>query len=220
MSDVTKRHASLVLNAAIVVMFVFAWCEMAFGWGGTHGALSSLGLGTLKYFTIQSNLLSAVVSAACVVFYLRHAGERLPELAHMLRLVATTAVGLTLVTVEAFLAPMLYGYASMHAGANLWFHLLLPLMAMVSYCVFEADRPVSWRATLVAVVPMVLYGAGYCANVLINGVGEGAATNDWYGFTQWGLQAIPVVFAVMALVTWAIALVLRVVNQRVYSFSC
>ena len=154
MSDVAKRRASLVLNAAIVVMFVFAWCEMAFGWGGTRGALSSLGLGTLKYFTIQSNLLSAVVSAACVVFYLRHAGERLPELAHTLRLVATTVVGLTLVTVEAFLAPMLYGYASMHAGANLWFHLLLPLMAMVSYCVFDKGfvREGEWALNIRSVI--------------------------------------------------------------------
>ena len=216
MSDATRRRWSLVLNTAIVVMTAFAWCQMMFGWGWEHAPLSGLGLTTLKYFTIQSNLLSAVTSAVCVTFYLQNRDQRLPDWAHTLRFVATTAVTLTLVTVEAFLSPMLYGYASMHAGANLWFHLLLPLMAIVSLCVFEADRPLLWRTTLVAIIPMVLYGAGYLANILINGIGEGPATNDWYGFTAWGMERIPIVFIVMMLVTWLIATVLRAVNQRVW----
>ncbi|MBQ3267258.1 MAG: hypothetical protein IJH08_05010, partial [Atopobiaceae bacterium] len=201
MSEEARTRWAIALNAAIVVLCAFAWCQMVFGWGWEYAPLSGLGLSSLKYFTIQSNLLSAVVSAACVVFYLRKPDKPLPGLLHGMRLVATTGVALTFVTVEAFLSPALYGYASMHAGANLWFHLVLPLLAIVSFCVFEADRPLSVRWTFAAIVPMALYGVGYLANILANGI----PGNDWYGFTAWGMERTPIVFAVMALVVWLIA---------------
>ena len=212
MSEEARTRWAIALNAAIVVLCAFEWCQMVFGWGWEYAPLSGLGLSSLKYFTIQSNLLSAVVSAACVVFYLRKPDKPLPGLLHGMRLVATTGVALTFVTVEAFLSPALYGYASMHAGANLWFHLVLPLLAIVSFCVFEADRPLSVRWTFAAIVPMALYGVGYLANILANGI----PGNDWYGFTAWGMERTPIVFAVMALVVWLIACGLRAANQRVY----
>ena len=216
MDDKTTMRRSLAMNTAIVVLTAFAWSQMMFGWGWEHAPLSGLGLSTLKYFTIQSNLLSAVVSAACVAFYLRNDGQPLPDWLHGMRLVATTAVMLTFLTVEAFLAPVMYGYPSMHAGANLWFHLVLPLMAAVGFYVFEADRPLSPRWVFAALIPVALYGVGYAANILINGVGTPGHTNDWYGFAQWGLARIPLVFAVMATVVLPIAFCLRAVNQRVW----
>lgn len=216
MSEEARTRWAIALNAAIVVLCAFAWCQMVFGWGWEYAPLSGLGLSSLKYFTIQSNLLSAVVSAACVVFYLRKPDKPLPDWLHGMRLVVTTGVTLTFITVEVFLAPMMYGYPSMHAGANLWFHLVLPLMAVVSFCAFEANRPISVRWALVSLVPTALYGVGYTANLLVNGIGTPEATNDWYGFAQWGLGRTPIVFAVMALVVWLIACGLRSANQRFY----
>ena len=212
MSEEARTRRAIALNAAIVVLCAFAWCQMVFGWGWEHAPLSGLGLSSLKYFTIQSNLLSALVSAACVFCLVRGGGRSMPDWLHGMRLVATTGVALTFVTVEAFLSPALYGYASMHAGANLWFHLVLPLMAIASFCIFEADRPMSACWTFAAIAPMVLYGAGYLTNILANGI----PGNDWYGFTAWGLERTPIVFAVMALVVWLIACGLRTANQCVY----
>ena len=212
MSEEARTRWTIALNAAIVVLCAVAWCQMVFGWGWEHAPLSGLGLSSLKYFTIQSNLLSALVSAACVFCLVRGGGRSMPDWLHGMRLVATSGVTLTFVTVEAFLSPALYGYASMHAGANLWFHLVLPLLAIASFCVLEADRPMPVSWTFAAIVPMVLYGVGYLANILANGI----PGNDWYGFTAWGLERTPIVFAVMALVVWLIACGLRTANQCVY----
>ena len=212
MSEEARTRWATALNAAIVVLTAVAWCQMVFGWGWEHAPLSGLGLSSLKYFTIQSNLLSALVSAACVFCLVRGGGRSMPDWLHGMRLVATTGVTLTYLTVEAFLSPALYGYASMHAGANLWFHLVLPLLAIASFCVLEADRPMPVSWTFAAIVPMVLYGAGYLANILANGI----PGNDWYGFTAWGMERIPIVFAVMVAVVWLIACGLRAANQRVY----
>ena len=37
-------------------------------------------------------------------------------------------------------------------------------------------------------------------------------TNDWYGFTAWGVQFMPVVFLVMLLATWLFAIAICVSN--------
>lgn len=111
MPEKNGERAAVVCNAAIVVLTSFAWCQMMFGWGWEHAPLSGLGLSTLKYFTIQSNLLSAAVSAVFAVRTLRGGGRPVPDWLHGLRLVATTGVTLTCITVEVFLSPMLYGYA-------------------------------------------------------------------------------------------------------------
>ena len=124
---------------------------------------------------------------------------------------ATVSVALTFFVVLLLLGPA-YGYDSMYIGANLWFHLLLPLLAIASFCFFEADRPMPLRWTAAATVPMVLYGIGYLANILANGI----PGNDWYGFTAWGMERTPIVFAVMVSVVWLIALGLRAANQRIY----
>ena len=59
-----------------------------------------------------------------------------------------------------------------------------------------------------------LYGIAYCANILINGVGTFPNTNDWYGFTMWGVQFMPVVLLVMLLATWLFAVLIRLGNTK------
>ena len=60
-------------------------------------------------------------------------------------------------------------------------------------------------ATFIAVIPTLLYGIVYAANILKNGIGEGEKTNDWYGFAVGGVKSIPVVFAIIMTVTWGLA---------------
>ena len=68
---------------------------------------------------------------------------------------------------------------------------------------------------LFGVVPVLLYGIFYYGNILLNGVGERPYTNDWYGFTLFGEQLMPLVLAVMLLATWLFALIVRVGNAAV-----
>lgn len=60
-------------------------------------------------------------------------------------------------------------------------------------------------ASIIAVIPTLLYGIGYAANILKNGIGEGDNTNDWYGFAVGGVKSIPVAFAIILAVAWGIA---------------
>ena len=209
-----RVRAALAICLFIAVMEPVAWGMMLTS--RSEIALAAMGLYSLKYFTVLSNLLLGIASlvyAVCLVRRMR-AGARIPTWAHKLKFVATVAVGVTLATVMAFLGPML-GYAAMFAGANLWFHLVLPVLGIVEFVFLDVERGLKFGQTLLGVVPTFLYGLAYCGNIYLNGVGTWPATNDWYGFTMWGIEYIPVVFAVMLVATWLIAVVVRGGNALV-----
>ena len=203
-----KKAVSLLLNAFIAVTVPYAWLKMMFSAGGL---LSSSGWGALKYFTVLSNLLMGLASliyiAALVI------GKGVPRRAAVLKHTATTAVALTFMTVMAFLGPV-FGYGTMFSGANLWFHLLVPIAAIVDYAFFFENPDSKFSDTFAAIIPMLAYSAFYLANILINGKGEWPDTNDWYGFLSWG--AIPGlgIFAAMLLATWGMAAGLRALNRK------
>ena len=81
--------------------------------------------------------------------------------------------------------------------------------------IFIRRKKIPFKYTVISAVPTLLYGIGYVANILLNGVGEGHASNDWYGFTLWGLDKMPLVLAIMLLATFLIGLAIRVASNRV-----
>ena len=210
-----KRIAILAINVFIAVMVVVAWAMLAFG--SETDTLAARGVRSLKYFTVLSNLLlgaASLVYAICQVRCLRGTSPEIPRAAHVLKYVATTAVGVTFLTVMLFLGPLM-GYPLMFKGANFWLHLVLPVLAILECCVLDGPHELNLRDNLVAVMPTLVYGIGYVGNILVNGVGAGTTNNDWYGFTLWGVDKIPLVLLVMLLVTFLIGLVIRLANKHV-----
>ncbi|MBQ3300537.1 MAG: hypothetical protein IJH04_00025 [Eggerthellaceae bacterium] len=209
-----RERVALALNVFIAVMEPVAWGMMVFSRGAA--ALTAVGLYSLKYFTVLSNLLLGFASFAYAycLFKSTRGGKPVLFWAHCLKFVATTAVTVTLMTVLVFLGPRL-GYASMFAGANLWFHLVLPVLAIFEFVLLDTSFGLTFRQSLLGVLPTLVYGVFYYGNILLNGVGKWPNTNDWYGFTLFGEQFMPVVMLVMLLLTWVIALVLRAGNAFV-----
>ena len=209
-----KHTIALVINIIIFIMEPATWCMMLFS--RSDMPLTSIGLLSLRYFTVLSNLLlglASLIYAIYLIRVIRGRAQDVPVWAHRLKFVATTAVTVTLMTVLLFLGPML-GYLAMFAGVNFWFHLALPVLGIIEFTLLDAGKPIAFKETLLGMLPTFIYGLFYCGNILINGVGEGRATNDWYGFTMWGVEYMPVVFGVMLLATWLFAIVLRALNRR------
>lgn len=209
-----RQRLALACNIAIIAMVVISWYLIMLA--PSNEPLASRGFSALKYFTVLSNTLEGAVSIAyawCLVARMR-SGRPIPRSIHLLKYVAAVAVALTFATVAVFLGH-LYGYAAMFSGYNLPLHLLVPVAAMIEFCLLDTEYALPLRATFIACIPMVLYGIGYFANIFINGIGVGTRTNDWYGFASAGLQWTPVVFALMFAVTWLLAASLRFVNERV-----
>lgn len=198
--------ASIVINGLIVLLTLVAWLMIMRG-GKGEAHLAHRGIASLKYFTVQSNLLSAAVSA---IYLAVCAGTptQLPLWLVVLKLVAASAVMLTFITVIVLLIPV-YGWRSMYSGGNLWMHLVLPLLAAADCCLFVPVAQIPLRMTLVAMVPSVVYGVFYLLRIFVYGVEKDGVVNDFYGFLRWGWKWLPVVLAVMLFAVWAIALGIR-----------
>ena len=209
MGTTGRRVAMLFVNLVIAAVVFFAWGTMLLGWGGGN-LLSARGLLSLRYFTVLSNILEAIICLIFVVQLIKAISKKaaLPHWVRSLKLAGTTAVTLTFLTVMLFLGP-LFGYPGMFAGANLHLHLTVPVLAILEFVLLERpETRVRFGATFTALIPGILYGIFYLGNILINGVGEGYGSNDWYGFTVFGMDKIYLVFAVIALGTWLAAVLL------------
>jgi hypothetical protein len=69
------------------------------------------------------------------------------------------------------------------------------------------------KKTLITALPSLLYGLGYLINILINGIGEGRNSNDWYGFLTWGYGTGFLIFALILLMNWLIACLMQLLNK-------
>ena len=200
-----KKKIVLVLNILIVAFTLFGLGVMIYRNGGEGGLLSSTGWENLKYFTVLSNILCGVVAG---IFLIRKMNCSKGMLT--LKLAAAAAVTVTFLVVACFFGP-LYGYAMLYLGSNFWFHLIIPLLGMVEFCLLEGELP--FQQTFLAGSPAVFYGCFYLGNILINGKGKWPDSNDWYGFMNWGFGPALIIFAVIILTNWGVACLLRWIQK-------
>lgn len=78
-------------------------------------------------------IISALISVICIV------KNRDSKTVAVLKYVSATAVGLTFLTIAAFLGP-LYGHSHMYHGANLFFHLIIPLFAIIEFVLLNEHK--------------------------------------------------------------------------------
>ena len=154
----------------------------------------------LRFFTTLSNILCAV---ACLLMSVTMNAGKVPEWIWMLKYIGTAAVTVTMLTVLFFLAPS-FGKGALKvllSGTDLFMHLVTPLMALVSFCVFER-RGMSFGQSLWGMLPVVLYGPVYLYKILY-ALPE-KRWDDFYGFNKQGKW--PIAFAMMVLGTFLICM--------------
>ncbi len=152
-----KKKLSFTYKLLITLIVPLAWYYML---TRGMGMLAAKGILSLRYFTVLSNLLMGVAALAALLF------REKPRWVRRLQYAGAASVGLTFLVVMVFLGP-LYGYPGMFRGANLWFHLIVPLLAMVGFVLFEEGCSPTIPESLLATVPMLLYGVWYWANLMV-----------------------------------------------------
>lgn len=153
-----------------------------------------------RYFTVLSNILCAVSSFTVAVF--RITGI-LPEAILLFKYAGTAAVTVTMMTVLLFLGPIVYDYKSLLSGSDLWLHLICPLLAIVTYLIWDKTDVPFWTV-LFGVLPVLLYGILYLYRVVL--VPEEKRWDDFYSFNKDGKW--PLAFAAMIAAASAISIVL------------
>ncbi len=211
-----RRTLEQLINA-IAVVLVIAGLVIMFNFNPEGNELVSHGVENFKYFTVLSNVFWGLVAFSQLSFDILSVVsdkkiEGLESRFRTAKLIATTAVGLTFFTIAFFLWPV-YKLPGMYIGSNLFFHLIVPLLAMVDFVLLEGEEKIPFKVTFIAIIPTFLYACFYLANILINGVGKWPDTNDWYGYLNWGYIGGAVIFVLTILVTWLMACMLRWVSN-------
>lgn len=209
MSSKAKMRAAVICNILTFVLVLGAWALMASR--GKNTALAAAGLASLKYFTVLSNIFNGAVCAAeaCQqAAVLRGRRKEVSRGVFVLRYVALSSVAVTFLVVLLFLGPAV-GLFRLYRGANLWFHLIIPVLTIAEFLLLEQYHSVRFKESFFCMIPELLYGTVYLINILVNGVGKWPDPNDIYGFAQWGIPAGIGIFAFIVLMGWGCGLLLR-----------
>ncbi len=159
------------------------------------------GLPAFRFFTVQSNVFCAV--AALLLCFMPSAAW-----VWTLKYIGTAAVTVTMLTVFLFLGPQ-YGYRKMLSGADLFMHLLTPVLAIVSFLTIER-RPMPLPTALLGILPVLLYGVLYLYKVVQ--APEDRRWEDFYGFNKGGKW--PISFTVMTAGALVICTVFFLLQNR------
>lgn len=213
---------SLVMNIIIFLMTVFASIVMFFGikfMSGNDLVLESTKIGMFRFFTVQSNLFMGIVALLFSIEEIKLLSNKIKKIKpwmYTLKMVATTSVALTFIVVFSYLGPIAKGgIGILLMNANLFFHLFIPVISILTFVLFERNNVIKFKYTLFGLLPTIFYMFYYLSNILIHMENNKVSVEyDWYYFVQSGVSTSLVVVPVMLLVTYVICLCLWKLNKK------
>ncbi|KAG4089076.1 hypothetical protein H8356DRAFT_1720364 [Neocallimastix lanati (nom. inval.)] len=149
-SNRMNEKISIILNITIVVFEIIALI-LSFKEGGFYYFI---------YYTILSNVSAMIVSSIYSVYHVKARNIESPSWLRMLRYVVTSCLTLTFFIVITVLVPL--GIKKnivdvlLIRGAQLYHHLLCPIISFVSFCIFE-EGELSKKSLYISVIPTIIY---------------------------------------------------------------
>ena len=213
---------SLILNIIIVLFTIFALIVMFNGFKFMHGydiVLESTSLSMFRFFTVDSNMFMGITSLIFVideVNLLKGYKKEISRNHYILKLMGTSGVSLTFFIVFAYLGPISKGgILSMLMNSNLFFHLIIPLLSIITFIFFERNNKLSFKYSFYGIIPTLIYGLYYIINVLIHVEnGKVSPIYDWYWFVQNGIWTAIIVVPIIFLISYIISLLLWKFNKK------
>ena len=151
---VLRKLASAAMNFLIVYFETIA-VPMSWAMGGTI------------MFTMYTELSNIFNGAVCLLVGLWQlscifTGRELPLWLKRLKFISTSCLAMTLLTVVIILAPMYEDgngwYIMLFTDSMLYHHFLNPVVAMVSFLLFEREPRLPLASVPLALVPTIVYG--------------------------------------------------------------
>lgn len=209
-----KKKLSLIINIIIFILTVFASFIMFTGIKITHGAepiLETTKLGMFKFFTVDSNLFMGIIA---LLFIIKN--KSITKNMYRLKLMSTTSVTITLLVVLAYLAPISEdGLKSMLQNSNMFFHLIIPVLSIINFTIFEKTEKLKMKDTLYGLIPTMIYALFYILNLIIHMENKKVSPiYDWYWFAQNGIIQAIITAITLIITTYIITLILWKLNKR------
>ena len=117
-------------------------------------------------FTVNSNIFLVIVGLLFLIIGIIDLaeGKAMPQWIMQLKLAVTTLISVTFLTVIFYIAP-LWRITDIniiaYQGANLFLHILAPIVAIFGFCLFDVETKIKWRWTSLLPLLVVIYGVVY-----------------------------------------------------------
>lgn len=207
-----KLRAILSLVCNVLLIILVADSVISFFTVGGKGNMEVAGTRCFIYFTVDSNILAALMCLLVLPWDIRRlkGNTALPRNILSCKLIGSSAVTLTLLVVLIYLGPTM-GYDKMFTGKSLYLHLICPLLAIVSLVFLEADDTGKRLHSILGVIPTFIYANVYLVMVIVVGKANGGWA-DFYGFNLGGMW--PLFYIGLNAFSLGISAVLTKLNLR------
>ena len=217
-----KIKISIAINILIFILTTIASIIMFTGFKFMHGkdiVLESTKLGMFRFFTVDSNLFMGIISLIFAIKGIEILNKKIddiPKKYYILKLMATSAVGLTFTVVFTYLGPISkHGITSLLMNSNLFFHLIIPILSILVFVLFERNNKLKFKDSFYGIIPTLLYGVYYLLNILIHmRNGNVSPKYDWYWFVQRGVSTAVIVVPIIFLISYIISLIIWKLNKE------
>lgn len=147
-----KKILSIIINLSIVIMEIIAMVL----------SFRKNNISMITFYTEDSNLFTMVVCAIMAIATIISMKKQIdiPKWVQTLKYMATCCLTLTIIVVVVVLAPMIgeNGYKFMLLkGSMLYHHLICPILAIISFAIFDDIDIINYKQTILAMIPTCLY---------------------------------------------------------------
>jgi len=212
---------SMAINMIIVILTIIACSIMFSGFKFMEGdiVLETTKIGMLKFFTVDSNIFMGIIAFLFSIMEIKILKGKKLDIsirAYIFKLMATVSVGVTFFTVIIYLGQIVEGGVfTLLKNSNLFFHLIIPVLSIINFCIFEKTDKIKFKYTVFGTVPVILYSIFYITNIVIHlENGKVLPIYDWYWFVQGGMWQLFIVPPFMVLCTYIISFGLWRINKK------
>lgn len=191
-----KGYLECFFCFSIFFMVLISWMRMFHV--EKDSSFSAQGIGSLKYFTVLSNLFVGITSFILGFLRLRclfmNREVAIPSWIYVIHFCATVSVSITGAVVLFILSPMLAyigkGYFSMLQKENFVLHCFSPVSSVVLFLFFLPDYRMRFNHVFLPFIPFTFYVFFYLLNFRFHYVSAVLVTGeegyDWYSFLSFG----------------------------------
>ena len=173
----------------------------------------NMGIRTFCMFTVNSNILAAISSAAIIPYAIdgiRKKEYSLPNWVVVFMMTGTTSVALTFL-VSLFILSPVKGFVLIFTGSRFFLHGVCPILSILAFCLFITSHKINIRQSFFAIIPVAIYAIVYFVMVVVITEARGG-WDDFYGFAT----RVPIWISATVLLplTYGITTLLRLVHNH------
>ena len=195
-----KRNISIILNILIIVLEIV----------GVIYTFNSYKLNLFMYYTIDSNILLLFAS---ILYLIGLVTGKDNKFIHLLKFSATVSVAITFIVVLSILSwsSNMSLYNLLVKDAMLYHHILCPLLAIISFILFEKYDNKMNRYQLKGLLFTVLYAI---VTIVLNIFKVISGPYPFLMVYSQSLLASIIWFMIMAIITYVVSLTIKILSEK------